>query len=164
MTTAKGLTNGAIPMGAVFASRDGPRRADDRAGERRSSSSTATPTPATRSPAPPASPTLDIYEDEGLFTRAAELQTHWDDAIHSLKGAPHVIDIRTIGLVAGIELGSRDGAAGARAYDVFVDCFEKGLLIRVTGDIIALSPPLIVEEGQIDEIVSTLGDALDRAA
>ncbi len=84
--------------------------------------------------------------------------------MHSLKGLPHVIDIRTIGLVAGIELSSRDGAIGARAYDVFVDCFEKGLLIRVTGDIIALSPPLIVEKTQIDEIVSMLGDALKRAA
>jgi beta-alanine--pyruvate transaminase len=80
-----------------------------------------------------------------------------------LKGAQHVIDLRTIGLVAGIELASRPGAAGARAYDVFVDCFEKGLLIRVTGDIIALSPPLIVEPAQISEMVSILGDALRRA-
>ncbi|MCB1402173.1 MAG: aminotransferase class III-fold pyridoxal phosphate-dependent enzyme, partial [Rhodobacteraceae bacterium] len=107
---------------------------------------------------------LDIYEGDGLLTHAAELQAKWDAAIHSLKGASNVIDIRTIGLIAGIELGSREGAPGTRAYDVFVDCLEKGLLIRVTGDIIALSPPLIVEEGQIDEIVSTLGDALNRAA
>ena len=84
--------------------------------------------------------------------------------MHSLRDAPHVIDIRNLGLVAGIELASRDGAAGARAYEVFVDCFEKGLLIRVTGDIIALSPPLIVEEGQIGEMVETLRGALKRVA
>ncbi|MNY68966.1 L-Lysine-8-amino-7-oxononanoate aminotransferase [compost metagenome] len=83
--------------------------------------------------------------------------------MHSLKGLPHVIDIRTIGLIAGIELQSRDGAIGARAYDVFVDCFEKGLLIRVTGDIIAFSPPLIADENHFGEIVSILGDALKRA-
>ncbi|MCY1380329.1 Beta-alanine--pyruvate aminotransferase [compost metagenome] len=84
--------------------------------------------------------------------------------MHSLKGLPHVIDIRTIGLIAGVELASRDGAPGARAYDVFVDCFEKGLLIRVTGDIIAFSPPLIAEKKHFEDIVSILGDALKRAA
>ena len=75
-----------------------------------------------------------------------------------------MVDIRTLGLIAGIELGSREGAPGARAYDVFLDCLAKGVLIRVTGDVIALSPPLVIEEGQIDRIVSTLGDALERAA
>ncbi len=84
--------------------------------------------------------------------------------MHDLRGAQHVIDIRTIGLVAGIELAPRPGAPGARAYDVFVDCFERGLLIRVTGDIIALSPPLIVERDQIDTMASILGDAIARAA
>jgi beta-alanine--pyruvate transaminase len=108
--------------------------------------------------------TLDIYRDEGLFTRGAELQDDWHAAMHSLKGLPHVIDIRTIGLIAGIELASRDGAPGARAYDVFVDCFEKGLLIRVTGDIIAFSPPLIAEKKHFEDIVSILGDALKRAS
>src|SRR3546814_6724803 len=94
---------------------------------------------------------------------SSDLVSYWRDAIETLKDAAHVIDIRTIGLVAGIELGSRKGAVGARAYDVFVDCFEKGLLIRVTGDIIALSPPLIVERAQIDTMVSALRDALARA-
>ncbi len=84
--------------------------------------------------------------------------------MHALRDCPHVIDIRTIGLIAGIELRSRDGAPGARAYDVFTDCFEKGLLIRVTGDIIALSPPLIAEAEHIDTMASMLGDALRRAA
>jgi beta-alanine--pyruvate transaminase len=73
-----------------------------------------------------------------------------------------VIDIRAIGLVAGIELASRDGAPGARAFDVFKDCFERGLLIRVTGDIIALSPPLIVEKAEIDTMVSILGEAIGK--
>jgi len=162
VTTAKGLTNGAIPMGAVFASRDvhdalmtGPEAAIELFHG------------YTYSGHPVASAaglaTLDIYENEGLLTRAASLETKWHDAIHSLKGLANVIDIRTIGLVAGIELSSRTGAAGARAYDVFVDCFEKGLLIRVTGDIIALSPPLIIEEDQIGEIVSMLGEAISKA-
>src|SRR3546814_9391950 len=93
---------------------------------------------------------------------SSDLVSYWRDAIETLKDAAHVIDIRTIGLVAGIELGSRKGAVGARAYDVFVDCFEKGLLILVTGDIIALSPPLIVERAQIDTMVSALRDALAR--
>jgi beta-alanine--pyruvate transaminase len=107
--------------------------------------------------------TLEIYREEGLLTRAAELVQHWEDAVHGLKGRKNVTDIRTIGLVAGVELAVRDGAVGARAYDVFVDCFQKGLLIRVTGDIIALSPPLTIERAQIDDIVSMLAEALDRA-
>ena len=84
--------------------------------------------------------------------------------MHGLKGLPHVIDVRSIGLIAGIELASRPDAAGARAYEVFVDCFEKGLLIRVTGDIIAFSPPLIIEPGQIGEIVKVLAAALKRVS
>ena len=106
--------------------------------------------------------TLDIYEREQLLTRGARLADCWRDAVNRLRNSPHVIDIRTIGLVAGIELQSRQGAAGARAHEAFLDCYDKGLLIRVTGDIIALSPPLIVEEGQIDEMVTTLGEALAR--
>src|SRR3546814_18165410 len=87
---------------------------------------------------------LDIYEREGVLTRCAELASYWRDAIETLKDAAHVIDIRTIGLVAGIELGSRKGAVGARAYDVFVDCFEPGLLISVAEDTHALAPPLTI--------------------
>ena len=163
ITTAKGLTNGVIPMGAVFASRavhdalmHGP---DGQIELFHGYTYSGHPAACAAGIA-----TLDIYRDEGLLTRAAELEGAWADAMHSLKGLPHVIDIRTIGLIAGIELSSRDGAIGARAYDVFVDCFEKGLLIRVTGDIIAFSPPLIIEKTQIGEIVSMLGDALKRAA
>jgi adenosylmethionine-8-amino-7-oxononanoate aminotransferase len=108
--------------------------------------------------------TLSIYREEGLLTRASEIETYWHNAVHSLKGLPNVTDIRTIGLIAGIELDSRAGVPGSRAYDAFVDCFERGLLIRVTGDIIALSPPLIIETSQIDAIVETLADALNQVA
>ncbi len=163
VTTAKGLTNGIIPMGAVFASRDvhdalmcGPDGAIELFHGYTYSGHPAACAAGLA--------TLDIYEGHGLLTRASELEAKWHEAMHSLKGLPNVIDIRTIGLVAGIELSPRADAAGARAYDVFVDCFNKGLLIRVTGDIIALSPPLIIEGSQIDEIVSTLGEALERVA
>jgi beta-alanine--pyruvate transaminase len=100
--------------------------------------------------------TLDIYQEEGLLTRAAGIAGEWQAAIHGLRVLPNVIDIRTIGLIAGIELEPRHGAVGARAYEAFLKAFEQGVLIRVTGDIIALSPPLIVDGRQIDEIVTTL--------
>ncbi|OYR21703.1 aspartate aminotransferase family protein [Brucella thiophenivorans] len=163
VTTAKGLTNGAIPMGAVFASRavhdalmTGPENAIELF---HGYTYSGHPVACAAGLA-----TLEIYAEEGLLIRGAELAEHWQNALHSLKGAPNVIDIRNLGLVGAIELSSREGAVGARAYDVFTDCFKKGLLIRVTGDVIALSPPLIVEKEQIDTIVSMIGDALKRAA
>src|SRR5690606_30523293 len=135
-TTAKGLTNATIPMGAVFATAkvhdafmNGPEGMIELF---HGYTYSGHPVACAAGIA-----TLDIYRDEGLLTRAAALEDDWQTAIHALKGMPHIIDIRTIGLIAGIELAPRDGAPGARAYDVFVDCFEKGLLIRVTGDIIA---------------------------
>ena len=161
VTTAKGLTNGAIPMGAVFASRKvhdalmhGPEGQIELFHGYTYSGHPAACAAGIA--------TLDIYRDEGLLTRAADLEHDWHEAMHSLKGLAHITDIRTIGLIAGIELASRDGAPGARAYDVFVDCFERGLLIRVTGDIIAFSPPLIAEKSHIEDIISILGDALKR--
>lgn len=163
ITTAKGLTNGAFPMGAVFASRtvhdammQGPGSAIELF---HGYTYSGHPAGCAAGMA-----TLDIYEREGLLTRAADLADPWRDAMHSLRDAPNVIDVRTLGLVAGIELRSRDGAPGGRGYDVFVDCFEKGLLIRVTGDTIALSPPLIVETDQIETMVVLIRDALKRAA
>ncbi|CDM62950.1 MULTISPECIES: aspartate aminotransferase family protein [Rhizobium] len=161
VTTAKGLTNGAIPMGAVFASQKvydalmvGPENQIEFFHG------------YTYSGHPVASAagiaTLEIYEEEGLLTRAASIADTWQDALHSLKGLPHVTDIRNLGLVGAVELAPRDGAPGTRAYDVFVDCFQKGLLIRVTGDIVALSPPLIIETDEIEKIVSILRDALKR--
>ncbi|KAB2697875.1 aspartate aminotransferase family protein [Ochrobactrum sp. GPK 3] len=163
VTTAKGLTNGAIPMGAVFAARkvyDGLMTGPENAIELfHGYTYSGHPVACAAGLA-----TLEVYAEEGLLTRGAQLADHWQEALHSLKDAPNVVDIRNLGLVGAIELSSRKDAPGARAYDVFVDCFKKGLLIRVTGDVIALSPPLIVEKEQIDTIVSVIRDALKRAA
>jgi beta-alanine--pyruvate transaminase len=163
MTTAKGITNGAIPMGAVFASRkvhDGLMVGPDNVIELfHGYTYSGHPAACAAGIA-----TLEIYESEGLLTRAEGLAEHWQEALHSLNGLSNVIDIRNLGLVGAVELAPRKDAPGTRAYDVFVDCFRKGLLIRVTGDIIALSPPLIIERDQIDTIVSVLGDAIKRAA
>ncbi|MBY5332964.1 aspartate aminotransferase family protein [Rhizobium leguminosarum] len=162
VTTAKGITNGTIPMGAVFANRkvyDGLMIGPENAIELfHGYTYSGHPVACAAGLA-----TLEIYEEEGLLTRAAGLAEDWQEALHSLKGLPHVVDIRNLGLVGAVELAPRDGAPGSRAYEIFVDCFNKGLLIRVTGDIIALSPPLIIEKAQIDTIVSILGDALKRA-
>ncbi|WP_374710341.1 aminotransferase class III-fold pyridoxal phosphate-dependent enzyme, partial [Paraburkholderia terricola] len=104
--------------------------------------------------------TIDLYEREQLFERAARMAPVFENAIHALRGERHVIDVRNLGLVGGVELAPRDGAPGARAYDVFVRCFEKGVLTRYTGDILAFSPPLIIEEAQIEEIFATVGEVL----
>ena len=104
--------------------------------------------------------TLDVFEEEGLLTRAASLEKHWEDGAHALKGAPHVVDVRNCGLMAAIELEPRAGQPGKRAYEVFVKAFEAGVLIRVTGDTIALSPPLIVEKAQIDQIFDCVATML----
>ena len=159
ITSAKGLTNGAIPMGAVFVRKHiydafmkGPEGAIELFHGYTYSAHPAACAAALA--------TSDIYEREGLLTRAATLAKTWEDAVHSLRDLPNVIDIRNLGLVAGIELQSRPGAPGARAYDVFVKAFEKGILIRVTGDIVALSPPLIIEPAQIDQLITTLAEIL----
>ncbi|PZU51256.1 MAG: aspartate aminotransferase family protein [Sphingomonas sp.] len=161
MTTAKGLTNGAVPMGAVFTSRavhdammTGPEELIELF---HGYTYSGHPVACAAGLA-----TLGIYRREGLLTRAGELEQHWRDTMLTLRASRHVTDIRTIGLVAGIELASREGAVGARGYEAFVDCFERGLLIRVTGDIIALSPPLIVEPAQIDSMAETVSAALER--
>ena len=96
-----------------------------------------------------------------LFQRAHDLSGYWEDAIHSLKGTRHVIDLRNIGLVGAIELEPRPGQPGARAYEVFVKCFEKGVMVRYTGDILAFSPPLIIEEKQIQRLFSVVQEALN---
>ena len=163
ITTAKGLTNGTVPMGAV-AARDFVHDAIVNAA--------ANPANAielahgyTYSGHPVACAaalaTLDIYAREGLFARVAGLEQRWQTAVHSLRGRRHVVDIRNLGLIGAIELESRPGKPGTRAYDALVRAFENGLLIRVTGDIIALSPPLIVEPAQIDTIIDMLGSVLD---
>ena len=105
--------------------------------------------------------TLDVYRDEKLFERAAKLEGPWADAAMSLKGTPGVLDIRTLGLVAAIDLSSRPDAYGKRAYDSMERAFhEHGLMFRITGDTIALSPPLIITEDQIGEIFEKVGKVI----
>jgi len=163
MTVAKGLTNGCVPMGAVFAKQfvhdafmTGPEHLIEFF---HGYTYSAHPLACAA-----ALGTLDTYADEGLLTRAAQMEGYFADAVHSLKGLPNVIDIRNIGLVGGIELAPIAGEPGKRAFSVFLDCWERGLLVRTTGDIIALSPPLIIEKSHIDQIVGLLSEALKRAA
>jgi beta-alanine--pyruvate transaminase len=161
MTTAKGVSNGVIPMGAVFVKKEihdafmtGPEHLIEFFhGYTYSGNPIASAA---------ALATLDTYREEGLLTRGAELAPYWEDALHSLKDAPHVIDIRNIGLVGAIELRSIDGEPAKRAFSAFVKAFEKGFLIRTTGDIIALSPPLIVEKAQIDELIDGVRAVLNE--
>ncbi|GLQ37536.1 aspartate aminotransferase family protein [Rhizobium albus] len=159
MVTAKGLTNGVIPMGAVFVKKDiydafmtGPEHLIEFFhGYTYSGNPIASAA---------ALGTLDTYQEEGLLTRAAELAPYWADALHSLKGLPHVIDLRSIGLIGAIELEPIAGLPTKRAFSAFLKAYDAGLLIRTTGDIIALSPPLIIEKSQIDFIFDTLKDIL----
>jgi beta-alanine--pyruvate transaminase len=163
MTMAKGLTSGAVPMGGVVAKQaihdvfmTGPEHVIEFA---HGYTYSAHPLACAAALA-----TLETYADEGLLTRAAQLQSYFGEALHSLKGLPNVIDIRNFGLVGGVELQPRANEPGKRAFDIFIDCWNNGLMIRVTGDIVAVSPPLIVEREQIDQIVDTLRGAIQRAA
>jgi beta-alanine--pyruvate transaminase len=109
--------------------------------------------------------TLDLYRDEKLFARAKALEPHFAEAAMTLKGLPGVLDVRTVGLAAGIDLASRPGAPGLRAYQAMERAFEDlGLMIRVAGETIALSPPLIVREAQIGEIFDKVGQAIKAVA
>ncbi|APH73019.1 aspartate aminotransferase family protein [Aquibium oceanicum] len=161
ITTAKGVSNGVIPMGAVFVKKEihdafmaGPEHMIEFFhGYTYSGNPIACAA---------ALATLDTYKEEGLLTRGAELAPYWADALHSLKDAPNVIDIRNIGLVGAIELQPIAGQPTKRAFSAFVKAFEKGCLIRTTGDIIALSPPLIIEKGQIDELVDCVRTVLNE--
>ncbi|MEO8203710.1 MAG: aspartate aminotransferase family protein [Betaproteobacteria bacterium] len=162
ITTAKGITNGTIPMGAVLISdgiyetfMKGPAGMEFLHGYTYSGHPMACAAGIA---------TLDVYAEEGLLTRAGELAKYWEDAIWQLKDAKHVMDLRVIGLVAGIELTPREGAAGQRAFEAFTKAFDKGVLIRVTADTIAVSPPLIVEKAQIDQIVGTISEVLATVA
>ena len=163
MTMAKGITNATVPMGAVCA-----RRAIYETVINATAAGIELFHGYTYSGHPLAAAaglaTLDLYKTEGLFERAASLESYWEDAVHSLRGAPHVIDLRNIGLVGAIELEPRAGAPAARGFDVFVKCFEAGVLVRVTGDTIALSPPLIVERGEIDRIFEVLREVIGMVA
>ena len=156
---AKGVTNGCVPMGGVVVKKhiydafmQGPENLIEFAhGYTYSGHPIA---------AAAALATLDIYAKEDLFNRARTLAPYWEDAVHGLKDLPNIVDLRNIGLVAGIELAPIAGKPGARAFDVYVKCFERGLLVRQTGDILALSPPLIVEKSQIDDMFGLLREVL----
>jgi beta-alanine--pyruvate transaminase len=155
ITFAKGVTSGAVPMGGVLCSSAiydtfmaGPPNAIELF---HGYTYSAHPLACAAGLA-----ALQLYRDEGLFERALRMAPVLEQAVHSLKGTRHVIDVRNYGLVAGIELESRKDAPGARAFELFLKCFEKGLLVRTAGDIIALSPALIVEEKEIQQIVETL--------
>ena len=159
ITTAKGVSNGVIPMGAVFVTKEihdafmnGPEHVIEFFhGYTYSGNPIACAA---------ALGTLDTYKEEGLLTRGAELAPYFEDALHSLKGEPHVIDIRNIGMVGAIELEPIAGSPTKRAFSAFVKAFERGALIRTTGDIIALSPPLIITKGQIDELIDHVREVL----
>ena len=163
ITMAKGLTNGAVPMGAVAvrahvhdALMQGPENVIELFHG------------YTYSGHPAASAaliaTLDIYQREALFDRARELQPYWQDAIHSLRQSPGVVDVRDIGLVGAVELAPSAERPGARGYRTFCKAFELGLLVRVTGDTIAMSPSLIISESQVDELVDKLAIAIAETA
>ncbi len=160
---AKGITNGTVPMGAVFV-RQGIHDAFMQGSENAIELFHGYTYSGHPLACAAALATLDIYAEEGLFDRARDLSGYWEAAMHSLKGQPHVIDIRNLGLVAGIELEPIAGKPGVRAFDLFVRCYEQGLLTRTTGDIIALSPPLIIEKHHIDQIVEMIAQVLQQVA
>jgi beta-alanine--pyruvate transaminase len=163
ITLAKGLTNGVIPMGAVLATpavhdafMAGPEHMIELF---HGYTYSGNPIASAAGIA-----TLETYREEGLFERAAEIAPYWEDALHSLKGLPHVIDIRNMGLIGAVELEGIAGEPTKRAFGAFLAAYDKGILIRTTGDIIAMSPPLIVSKGDIDVLIGVLGDVLKHAA
>jgi beta-alanine--pyruvate transaminase len=160
ITFAKGVTSGSVPMGGVLVSSEiyqafmsGPAGAIELF---HGYTYSAHPLACAAGVA-----TLQLYKDEDLFNRAARMAPKFEAALHGLKGTRHVIDIRNQGLVGAVELASRPGAVGARAFEAFLKTFEKGVLVRQTGDIIAIAPPLIIEEAQVGQIVATLREVLN---
>ncbi|MGZ5261272.1 MAG: aminotransferase class III-fold pyridoxal phosphate-dependent enzyme, partial [Burkholderiales bacterium] len=159
ITFAKCVTNGVVPMGGVLARAEiydafmiGPEHVIEFFHGYTYSGHPLAAAAALAS--------LDVFEQEGLFERARELAPYFENAVHSLRELPHVIDVRNIGMVAGIELEPLAGKPTARAFEAFLRCFDKDVLIRTTGDTIALSPPLIISKQQIDELVGKLADVL----
>ena len=162
MTVAKGISNATVPMGGVFVRKhiydglmQGPEGAVDLF---HGYTYSAHPLACAA-----ASAVLDIYKDENLFERSAELSPYWEDGVHSLKGLPGVLDIRNLGLAAGIDLAAT-GPVGTRGYTAFVKAFELGLMVRQSGDAIAMSPPLVIEKIQIDEIIDLVGKTIKATA
>src|SRR4051794_1580206 len=162
MTVAKGISNATVPMGGVFVRKhvfdglmQGPPGAVDLF---HGYTYSAHPLACAA-----ASAVLDIYKDEALFERAAELSPYWEQGVHSLKGLPNVTDIRNLGLACGIDLAP-EGAVGTRGYKAFVKAFDLGLMVRQSGDAIAMSPPLVIEKAQIDEIIDLTAQTIKAVA
>jgi beta-alanine--pyruvate transaminase len=163
MTMAKGLTNAAVPMGAVAVKNDiyDAIVKGTGAGIEFFHGYTYSGHPLA---AAAAIATLELHRAEDLPGRALALEPYWQDAVHSLKGLPNVIDIRDVGLIGAVELAPRPGKPTQRALDVFRRCFDDGVLIRVTADIIAMSPPLICEKPHVDRLINTLAEAITAEA
>jgi beta-alanine--pyruvate transaminase len=162
MTVAKGISNATVPMGGVFVRKhvfdglmQGPPGAVDLF---HGYTYSAHPLACAA-----ASAVLDIYRDEALFERSAELSPYWEQGVHSLKGLPNVTDIRNLGMACGIDLAP-EGGVGARGYKAFVKAFELGLMLRQSGDALAMSPPLIIEKNQIDEIIEITAKTIKAVA
>ncbi|MBC3813033.1 aspartate aminotransferase family protein [Undibacterium aquatile] len=160
MTTAKGLTNGVVPMGAVFSKAmiyetllQSPAGIEFFHGYTYSGHPLACAAGLA---------SLKVFKEEKVLEHAQSMTTYWEDALHSLKGLPHVIDLRNVGLIGAIELASIPGKVGARAMAVYKQAFAEGVLIRTTGDIIALSPPLVLEKKHIDDLFGKLADILKK--
>jgi beta-alanine--pyruvate transaminase len=162
ITMAKGINNGAVPMGAVAASREiyEAITAGAPAGIELFHGYTYSAHPLAVAAG---LATLDLYRDERLFERALELEPYFEDALHSLRDEPNVIDVRNLGLVGGIEMQPREGSPGSRALEVYHRCFNNGAFVRVTGETIALSPPLIISKAQINELVDHVRSAIRSA-
>jgi beta-alanine--pyruvate transaminase len=163
ITCAKGLTNGSVPMGAVLA-KDAIHDTFMNGPEHLIEFSHGYTYSAHPLACAAGLGTLDTYAEEGLLTRANEMQDYFAQGVHSLRGEPNVIDVRNIGLVGGVELAALPGEPTKRGFSVFLDCYDKGLLVRTTGDTVALSPPLIIERSHVDQIIETLRGAIRRAA
>jgi beta-alanine--pyruvate transaminase len=160
ITFAKGITSGSVPMGGVIARKpiyDAFMRGPEHVVELfHGYTYSAHPLACAAALA-----TLDLYREERLFERAKKLEPYWADAAMGLKGLPNVLDIRCVGLTAGIDLASRPDAVGRRAYDVLERAFHKeNLVVRISGDTLAVTPPLIVSEKEIDEIFGKVADAI----
>jgi len=159
MTTAKGLTNGVIPMGAVLTTADvhdafmqGPEHMIELF---HGYTYSGNPIASAAGIA-----TLEVYREEGLFERAASIAPYWEEALHSLRDLPHVIDVRNMGLIGAVELDPIAGEPTKRAFEAFLRAYDRNILIRTTGDIIAMSPPLMIERHHIDTLIGTLADVL----
>lgn len=164
ITIAKGLTNGTMPMGAVLVKQEIYETILNSAPEKSIEFFHGYTYSGHPLACAAAIATLDVYQEQNLFERSRHIETLFEEKLHQLKGLPFIQDIRNFGLVGAIELKPRDNQAGQRAFDAFNECFKRGLLIRVSGDNIALSPPLIIEEEQIDEICNTISDVLKITA